>query len=96
MKTEWWESRNKAPNYSAWLDDWHSSIICACDHGCNQWLAENAGKAHELLLAMQKGATEMELDAIVQKHVSEVNIAIVTRMFDEAKARRKSTDETKG
>jgi hypothetical protein len=95
MKSDYWEAKNRQPSYNDWLEEWHGSVLCACDHGCNQWLAENAGKAHELLLALQKGATEMELDAIVQKHVSEVNIAIVERMWKAAEARLKAKNEAK-
>jgi hypothetical protein len=94
MNTDYWEAKNRQPSYNDWLVEWHGSILCACDHGCNQWLAENACKAHEIMLALQKGATELELDVIVQKHVSEVFGEIHQRMWDEMKAKRKSSDET--
>jgi hypothetical protein len=93
MKSDYWESKNKKPNYHAWLVEWHGCVICACDHGCNQWLAENAGKAFSLLEALDRKASAEELDTIVQKHVSEVTGDIFKKAFEEERMRQKKPEK---
>lgn len=67
-----WEDKKKQPNFQAWMSELHGSIMCDCGHGCRDWIANNGGKALVIINALKSGATEAELDMIVQKHTDEI------------------------
>lgn len=80
--SDYWEEQKKMPTFAEFVDTWHGSMMCACDHGCNGWLLENAGKAYRIFQAQARGATVEELDAIVQRHVNDVAKEIRKEMWD--------------
>lgn len=80
--SDYWESQKTMPNFADFMDSWHGSMMCACDHGCNGWLLQNSGKAYRVFQAVTRGATAEELDAIVQKHVTEINVEIRKEMWE--------------
>ena len=79
-------------NYESWLKEWYGSLACACDYGCNQWILTNAGKAYKLMISIKMGATETELDNIVNKEIKEINKEFLTEMRERAKAHREDKE----
>jgi len=40
MQTPTWQREEVQPTAQAWLDYYDGCMMCACDHGCNQWIEE--------------------------------------------------------
>jgi hypothetical protein len=78
----YWDDARKQPSVKDWLEFWHGCVICNCDHGCNGWIIENAGKAYRLLQASLNGKSEDFLDSVVQQGVSDVTNLIHKEMWD--------------
>lgn len=92
MSQDYWEELKVQPDLDTWLDNWHGCFMCGCDHGCNGWLVQNAGKAYRIIEALQKDNTQ-NLDSIVQKHINEVNLSIVEDSHERIKLRNENKDE---
>ena len=71
----YWEESHKQESFRDFLDFWHGCILCSCDHGCNEWIVKNAGKA---FLIMEKLVNQNypSCDEIIQKHSKDVTIGI--------------------
>lgn len=41
----YWDDLKTSSDFETWRHAWDGSLACACDHGCNQWLKEQQGKA---------------------------------------------------
>lgn len=79
---DYWESLKVMQDFEDFKENWYGCMMCACDHGCNGWLLQNAGKALRVFEAVQKGATPAELDAIVQQNADDVYIQIRKEMWE--------------
>lgn len=53
------------------LDYWEGCTLCACDHGCNSFILQNAVKMQAILEALVKGVSGDELDLLVQRDEKE-------------------------
>ena len=90
--SNYWEDSKKQPDLKTWLEFYHGCLICACDHGCNQWVAENAGKAYILIESLQKGQSLGFCDGVVQTDVADINNDIFQAMWEDMKKRSKKSD----
>lgn len=88
--SDYWEDQKKQTDLKTWMEELRGSILCDCGHGCRDWIANNGAKALKLIEALQKGAKPEELDAIVQKHTSEVGKEIWDERMAEIKEERKA------
>lgn len=91
--SDFWENEKRKSTFAEWLETLRGSKMCNCDHGCNQWIVENAGKTVRLFEAIAAGAPAEELDRIVQMHTKEVNRGMYEEVRAEAKAKRQKKDE---
>lgn len=58
--------------YEGWVSERDGCIMCACGHGCNQWLQNNLTKTSLILrILYSRGSTS--LDRIVQMENSKVD-----------------------
>lgn len=52
---KYWEFARKQPDFKGefedWIEYWEGCVLCGCDHGCNQFVLENAAKASALIKA---------------------------------------------
>jgi len=81
---KFWEFAEKQDDYRGafrtWIDYWEGCCLCACDHGCNQFLQENAAKAAALLSAASTTDTTMTtLDAMARKDEKEFLVELWKR-----------------
>jgi len=94
--SDYWENQKVQPDFKTWIETWHDSIICGCDHGCNGWLAQNAGKAYRIIQYFYNSKecnSHIILDSIVKEHVNEVNRSIVEDRLNEFREEREKKDE---
>jgi len=65
-------SDDSAKDFKSWQGEWDGCMMCACDHGCNQWLVKNQSKASLVMRVLSsKGSTK--LDKIVQMSNQKAN-----------------------
>lgn len=65
-------SDEAAKDFKSWLSEHSGSMMCACDHGCNQWLKKNESKASLAMRIMFNKGTA-SLDKLVQRSNEDVN-----------------------
>lgn len=64
--SDYWKKTEVQPNVDEWLSYWEGCLICACDHGCNQWVKEQGHRAALIMRAMRLGSKKSVLDKLVQ------------------------------
>jgi hypothetical protein len=103
----YWASMGFQKSADSFWESHEGCWACGCDHGCNQWLVENAPKAALMRRVMKKhpGNTAM-LDKIAQMSLPRVNHILFwlcqqdSRRFnnelwaEEAKQRKEKSDGT--
>lgn len=80
--SDYWENSKKQPNFKDWMDFLEGCLLCACDHGCNQWIAQNGGKMLRIAKEAQSVLSSEKLDVIVQADTDLVNSQIWRERFD--------------
>jgi hypothetical protein len=68
--SEYWDAKKTQPNLQAFRDEWDGSIQCGCDHGCNDWLLENAPKASLIMSIMTNPGATTSPDKVTQMDVT--------------------------
>jgi hypothetical protein len=79
--SDYWEDSKRQPSFKEWLAMWHGCVLCNCDHGCNQWIVENAPKAYLLFEGLRQGQTAEFLDKIAQEHINVPHTQIWKRVW---------------
>lgn len=69
--SDYWERMETQPSIKDWLEMWHGCVACACDHGCNQWLAKNGAKSSLIMEALKKKKSKEELNKLAQMPIEE-------------------------
>lgn len=87
---KFWEFAEKQEDFISqfhvWMDYWEGCVMCACDHGCNQFLLENAAKMVAILRAANSyTAQQDELSALAKKDESEFRTELWKRLYQEGK-----------
>lgn len=65
-------SDDPSDNMKNWLSEYEGSLMCGCDHGCNQWREKNQSKAILIMRILSNGGTTNP-DKIVQMENSKVD-----------------------
>lgn len=85
---KFWKFAEKQPDFIShfhtWMDYWEGCVLCACDHGCNQFLLANAAKAAALLRARGNAESLDELNQLAMKDEGEFSTELWKRSFDRA------------
>lgn len=72
MQTPYWQKMEIQPSFKEWKEFYDGCLMCACDHGCNQWLKEQQARASLLFDAISTpGSTKP--DKIAQMSLERVN-----------------------
>lgn len=60
------------PSFKEWQDFFEGCVGCHCDHGCNQWVAEQSSKVVLFMrILSNKGSTS--LDRVAQMELKKAN-----------------------
>ncbi len=80
MQSDYWKTKETAKDFKSWLSEWEDCLVCACDHGCNQWVKEQGHRAALLFRILStKGNTSLErVTQIPLKEVDQIWYRIVT------------------
>jgi len=92
--SDYWKDKETQPNIKAWLEEWHGCVACACDHGCNQWLAQNGAKSSLIMEALKKKKPKADLDKLAQMPIQDSYA--VWRKWSYARARKFNKDLREG
>jgi hypothetical protein len=79
--------------YEGFKAEWEGCIMCACDHGCNQWLARNAAKMLAITEELRRYSNDMPMsaaDKLAQTPADEFGKRLWQRIRDEHTAKRKN------
>jgi hypothetical protein len=69
--SDYWKKNETQLTIKDWLNYWDGCVACACDHGCNQWLAKNHPKSSLIMDALRKKKPKAELDKLAQMTIEE-------------------------
>lgn len=64
--TPYWTQMETQPNFDVWLGFYEGCVLCGCDHGCNQWIAENHAKISLAFRIMRDPKATTKLDKLSQ------------------------------
>lgn len=99
---EYWHFARKQPDFQGefltWISYWEGCVLCHCDHGCNQFVLENAAKAAALLRTRGISEDMDWLNELAQKDEAEFRTDLWKenyRKADERRATIKANNETK-
>lgn len=85
--------------YREFKAEWEGCIFCACDHGCNQWLARNAAKILAFVTELEQGekVSTAYLDDMAKKPAQEYGKELwqnrIKKVRAEMKARKDKNEK---
>jgi hypothetical protein len=85
------QHKDTNPTYGDFKDEMEGCIMCACDHGCNQWLARNAVKMLAIMEQLETMSEDIDeaaaievLDRMAQRPAIEYGKDLYEKMKREA------------
>ena len=60
-------------SYKDWKSNYDGCLMCACDHGCNQWVASQSRRTSLILRILTKKDSNTSLDKVVKMTDERVN-----------------------
>lgn len=77
-------------SYANFKAEMEGSIMCGCDHGCNQWLARNSAKALAMMNELETVGMSGELDDMAKRPANEYGRELFQRIRDKHTNKRKA------
>jgi uncharacterized protein YutD len=100
---KFWEFAEKQEDFisafDTWISYWEGCVLCHCDHGCNQFILENAAKMAAILRARNSYSYLMdELNDMAKRDESEFRTELWKENYRKASERNnaeRAKNETK-
>ena len=73
MNSSYWEQMEVQESFKEWFEFYEGCITCACDHGCNQWLAEQVCRTALVMRVLKDQNATTSLDKLVSMPLKKVN-----------------------
>ena len=73
MNTDSWKATETQKDFQSWLSFYEGCLMCACDHGCNQWVKEQTQRAALLFRILSKPNATTKLEKVTNIPLEKVD-----------------------
>ena len=73
MNTDYWKTTETQKDFKSWLEFYEGCLMCACDHGCSQWVKEQQHRAAILFRIISKPNATTKIEKITLMPLEEID-----------------------